>query len=75
MAETFAEISAQLREAKEKRRKLIEDGLDGRSQTWLCEKIGMNTTRLSHCINGLLEFTKDELDAINSTLGTDFKIG
>lgn len=75
MTETFADVANQLREAKEKRRKLIEDGLDGRSQTWLCEKTGMNTTRLYHCISGLLEFTQDEIDAINKTLGTDFKLG
>lgn len=72
--ESYADISTQLKEVREKRRKLIEDALDGRTQQWLAERIGMNNTRLSHCINGLMEFTQDELIQINILLKTDFKL-
>jgi hypothetical protein len=72
--ETYAEISSQLKEVRDKRKKLIEDALDGRTQQWLAERIGMNNTRLSHCINGLMEFSEDELTQINSLLKTDFQL-
>lgn len=72
--ETYGKISAKLEEIKAKRRKIIEDALDGRTQQWLVDKMPINSTRLSHCINGLMEFSQDELNTINKLLGTDFTL-
>lgn len=72
--ETYGKVAAELKSIKNKRKKLIEDALDGRTQEWLSSKIDINKTRLSHCINGLMEFTQEELDSINKFLGTDFKL-
>jgi len=70
----YLQISNQLRLVKDKRKKLIEDALDGRTQEWLSGRIDINRTRLSHCINGLMEFEQSELDEINKLLGTNFKV-
>lgn len=72
--ETYAKVAAQLQQVKDKRKKLIEDALDGRTQEWLAQRLKINNTRLSHCINGLMEFTQEELDGINEYLGTEFKL-
>ncbi len=70
----YAKVAEQLKSAKDKRKKLIEDALDGRTQKWLADKLGLDTTSLYHKIAGLMEFSQDELNTINETLGTDFKL-
>ncbi len=70
----YAKIAEQLKSVKERRKKMIEDALDGRTQKWLADKLGLDTTSLYHKIAGLVEFTQEELNKINDNLGTDFTL-
>ncbi len=59
---------------KEKLSKLSKtDGLK-RTQRWLAGQTGLGEVELSNKINGNADFTQPELDEINNTLGTKFKL-
>lgn len=45
-----------------------------RSQTWLAAEIGMSESQLSKKMNGLRDWTQEELDKINKVLGENFKL-
>lgn len=47
----------------------IRQALDGRTQRWLCSKIGMREADLSNGLKGLRPFTAEELTRINQVLG------
>lgn len=71
--DTFTEIDNQIKEAKEKRKILILEAMDGRTQRFLSEKTGINETTLSKWINGLGELETAELKKLTQILGKDFK--
>lgn len=45
-----------------------------RNQSWLAHKTGISDAQLSRKINGLRDWTQEDLDKINKVLNTDFKI-
>ena len=51
--DTLSEIDRQLKAAKEKKRKLILDAMDGRTQSYISGKTGINQTKLSKWIKAL----------------------
>ncbi len=53
---------------------LIKVGLDGRTQKWLSEKTGINTSELSLIMTGRLKTTQNQLDKINNILNLNLKI-
>lgn len=50
----------------------IKKALDGRTQRWLATELDMTEDALSRRMNGILQFTEDELKAIQERL--KFKI-
>ncbi len=73
METTLSELNKEISTLQAKRRALFDEALDGRTQRWLSEKTSINEARISACISGVMEFTADELQAINKALGTKFK--
>lgn len=71
--DSLAAIESQIQEAKQKRRKLILDAMDGRTQRSLSEKTGIHETKLSKWINGIGELEDSELEKLSNALGVDFK--
>lgn len=71
--ESLTEIDSQLKEAKEKRRKLILEAMDGRTQSSISVKTGINQTKLSKWINGFEDLEQEDLDKITHLTGVDFK--
>lgn len=71
--ESLTEIDSQLKEAKEKRRKLILEAMDGRTQSSICAKTGINSTKLSKWINGFEDLEQEDLYKITQLTGVDFK--
>jgi len=51
----------------------IKSALDGRTQRWLSFGIRMPESDLSKKMNGVLEFTDEEIKAINELLKSDIK--
>ncbi len=51
----------------------IRKGLDGRTQLWLCFEIRMGENKLSRKLNGLSEWTDDELQKISARLGIEIQ--
>lgn len=45
-----------------------------RNQAWLAKEVGMSEAQLSRKMNGSKEWTQEELDKINTVLGTKLKI-
>jgi plasmid maintenance system antidote protein VapI len=45
-----------------------------RNQGWLARQIEMSEAQLSRKINGMVEWSQDELDRINKVLGTKLKL-
>lgn len=45
-----------------------------RNQSWLAIQIGMSEAHLSRKLNGIVEWTQEDLDKINKVLGTSFKL-
>jgi len=48
----------------------VKKALDGRTQRWLSMEIRMPEDVLSKKMNGVDDFTQDDLDKINARLGT-----
>jgi len=53
--------------------KAILQAMDGRRNTWLCEKTGIDAPQISRILNGLKP-TSSQLEKINTVLNTDFTI-
>lgn len=70
---SLAVIETQIQEAKEKRRKLILDAMDGRTQRSISAKTGINETKLSKWINGFEDLNSEDLEKITQLTGVDFK--
>lgn len=51
----------------------VKVALDGRKNRWLALEIKMPETELSKRMNGHVEFTEDELKAINARLNCKIK--
>lgn len=51
----------------------VEKALDGRTQRWLSLNARIHETELSKKMNGLVEFTEDEIARINEALKSDIK--
>jgi transcriptional regulator with XRE-family HTH domain len=66
------EIVTQIQEAIEKRKRLILDAMDGRTQRHVAEKTGIDETKLSKWINGFGSLDQKELNSFNKFLGKDF---
>lgn len=67
------EIEKQLHEAKEKRKKLITEAMDGRTQRYISSKTGINETKLSKWINGFEDLDPQDLAKITELTGVSFK--
>lgn len=66
--DALTKIDSQIRVAVEKKKKLITDILDGRTQRWLSDKTGIEETRISRWINGGFILEEWEVEKIESTL-------
>lgn len=51
----------------------VKEALDGRTQRWLAREIGMTEDSLSRKMQGLLEFTDDEIESINVRLSSSIQ--
>lgn len=71
--DSILEIDSQIREAKIKRKNLILEAMDGRSQRYVAEKVGMDETKLSRWINSEATLEEEELKKLSNYLGVDFK--
>jgi hypothetical protein len=71
--DSLTEIDIQLKEAKDKRRKLILEAMDGRTQRSISAKTGINETKLSKWINGFEDLSPEDLEKITQLTGVDFK--
>lgn len=71
--DSLSVIESQITKAQEKRRKIIIEAMDGRTQRAISEKTGIHETKLSKWINGIGELEPFELDKLSSYLGVDFK--
>lgn len=71
--DSLTEIDIQLKEAKDKRRKLILEAMDGRTQRSISAKTGINETKLSKWINGFEDLSSEDLEKITQLTGVDFK--
>ncbi len=45
-----------------------------RNQSWLARETGIKEPLLSRKLNGYVDWTQDDLDKINTALGTSFKL-
>ena len=71
--DSLAVIETQIQKAKEKRRKLILDAMDGRTQRSISEKTGIHETKISKWVNGIGDLEDIELEKLSNVLGVDFK--
>lgn len=51
----------------------IKQGLDGRSQRWLSEKINISEVMLSNKMTGIIDFTTEEIEKIEQVLNIKLK--
>lgn len=49
----------------------VKNALDGRTQRWLAMEIRMPEDELSKKMNGINEFTDEDIDAINKRLSSN----
>lgn len=66
-------ITATRKKAREKLGANIKAALDGRTQRWLADKIGMPDDYLSNKLKGKFRINDNELAKINGALGTSFE--
>lgn len=52
----------------------IKAALDGKTAKWLCEKSGIGKSRFSRIMRGYAEIYPKEIQLINQTLNTNFKL-
>jgi hypothetical protein len=70
---SFVELNSQIEEAKKKKRAIIVNAMDGRSQRYVAEKTFIDETKLSRWINSEATLENDELKRLTKYLGVDFK--
>lgn len=51
----------------------VEKAMDGRTQRWLSLNARIHETELSKKMNGIVDFTQDEIDRINEVLKSSIK--
>ena len=51
----------------------VEKAMDGRTQRWLALNARIHETELSKKMNGLVDFTNDEIARINEVLKSNIK--
>jgi len=51
----------------------VRTALDGRTQRWLALEVKMSEDMLSKKMQGLIDFTEDELKRINERLSSNIK--
>lgn len=51
----------------------IKAALDGRSQRWLGQKLDLTDDAISRRMNGILEFTEQEIEIVNELLSLNIK--
>jgi len=51
----------------------VKVALDGRTQRWLALEIKMPEDNMSKRMTGVVEFTQDEIDSINTRLQSSIK--
>jgi hypothetical protein len=51
----------------------IREALDGRSQRWLGQKLDLTDDYISRKMNGILEFTDEEIEMVNTILSLNLK--
>lgn len=66
-------LESQIKKAVEKKRKIILEAMDGRTQRSISEKTGIHETKLSKWINGFGELEEAELIELSRVTGVDFK--
>lgn len=52
----------------------VRTALDGRTQRWLALEVKMSEDMLSKKMQGLIEFTEDEIERINTRLNSKIKL-
>lgn len=66
-------IYLQIQEARKKRKKLILEAMDGRTQKSIAAKTGIDETKLSKWVNGFAELEDKELEKLSNIVGVDLK--
>jgi len=69
----IVELESQLKEAKEKRKKIIIDSFDGRPQSYISEQTGIDQIKLNRWINNTGSLEDSEIEKLKDYLGVDFK--
>lgn len=70
--QSFVDIDNTIKMAKERRKELILNAMDGRSQRYVAEKVLIDETKFSRWINSEATLEQDELKRISDYLGTNF---
>jgi|GEM_PF-3471213 len=71
--DSLEKIDSQIEAAKKKRKEIILLALDGRTQSHISDKTGINETKLSKWINGLGGLEDSEINNLEKYLGVDLK--
>lgn len=71
--DSLIKIDSQIEAAKKKRKELILQALDGRTQRHISDKTGIDETKLSKWVNGLGGLEESEIKSLENYLGVDFK--
>lgn len=71
--DSLMELESKIKKAKIKRRELILEAMDGRTQKYIAQKAGILEPKLSKWINGYEELEEAELEKLSNVLGVDFK--
>ena len=71
--ESLIEIQNQIEEAKKKRKTIILNAFDGRSQRYVADKSGIDETKLSRWVNSEAILEPSEMKRLIKYLGVDFK--
>ena len=69
----IVELESQLKEAKEKRKKIIIDSFDGRPQSYISDQTGIDPIKLNRWINNTGSLEDTELEKLEQYVGVDFK--
>lgn len=71
--DALTKVNNEIEAAKEKRRKLIVEAFDGRTQKFISEKTGVDEIKLSRWVNGFGILNDAELKALKEFTGVDLK--
>lgn len=71
--DSILEIDNVIEEAKKKRKTLILEAMDGRSQRYVADKSAIDETKLSRWINSEAALEPAELKRLSKVLGVTFK--